>query len=205
MTGLGLSPNRTLDNVLALCSLTPVPPGKGCFRRCLVAGRHRRARVGRRRPGLREAVVLRRSRPQRLKLHRADAVSGSRGSRPVVQGSYRRPGSARLPGASPGGGVPSVLSGADLGPVLRLAALCPWSGSGSEVNRLERSARKRLRRSGGSPPSQSRSAGPGDQRHRGARRGRLYAGTACLPVFRPASRPGPTAPRAPLFLFERKR
>jgi hypothetical protein len=46
--------------------------------------------------------------------------------------------------------------------------------------------------------------GTRDQRHCGARRGRPHAGTACLPVFRPASRPGPTAPRAPSF-FSRGR
>ena len=71
----------------------------------------------------------------------------------MVQGPYRRPGSARLPGASPGSGVPSVLSGADLGPVLRLAALVPLERFWIEVDYRERSERKRLRCSGGSPPS----------------------------------------------------
>ena len=117
---------------------------------------------GWRQPDLREAVVLRSEGPRGSSSEGADAVSGSRGSRPVVQGPYRRPGSARLPGASPGSGVPSVLSGADLGPVLRLVGSSPGCGFDFEVDYRERSARKRLRRSGGSPPSstEARDQGP---------------------------------------------
>jgi hypothetical protein len=142
-----------LDLDPALCLFGPVPPSKGCFRRCLVAGRHRRARVWLATAGLARGGGLRSEGRRRLELRRADAVSGSRGSRPAVQGPYRLSGSARLPGASPGGGVPSVLSGADLGPVLRLVGSSPRCGSRSRSTCQERSARKRLRCSGGSPPS----------------------------------------------------
>ena len=139
-------------------------------------------------------------RPRGLKLRRADAVSGSRGSRPVVQGPYRRPGSARLPGASPGGGVPSVLSGADLGPVLRLAAFVPSERFQIEVNPAGEVRAQALKALGRQPSLVAPKRGTRDQRRRGARRGRPHAGTACLPVSaRPRGRGRPRlAP--PLFI-----
>jgi hypothetical protein len=131
-------------------------------------------------------------------------VSGSRGSRPAVQGPYRLSGSARLPGASPGSGVPSVLSGADLGPVLRLAGSSPGCGSDQRSTRLERSARNPLEALGRQPSLVAPKRGTRDQRRRGARCGRPTRGRpACL--LSPGLAAGADRASRPLLLLKRTR
>jgi hypothetical protein len=89
---------------------------------------------GWRRSGLSEAVVLRSESRKALRSEGLMRCPGRGGHVPRIQGPYRLSGSARLPGASPGAGVPSVLSGVDLGPVLRLAGSSPRSRFRSKVD-----------------------------------------------------------------------
>ena len=115
-----------LDNSPEKRFFVAVRPGKGCFRRCLVAGRHRRARVRLATAGLARGGGPRSEGPRGSSSEGADAVSGSRGSRPAVQGPYRRPGSAWLPGASREAGSRPSSPGRTSGRFCASRPLCPW-------------------------------------------------------------------------------
>ena len=200
MTGLGLSPNRALDNVPCLCLFVAVPPGKGCFRRCLVAGRHRRARVRLATVGPSEAVVLR-SEAERWRPEGLMRCPGRGGhvpwSRVLTDDRDRRGCQARPREAGSRPSSPGRTSG-------RFCA--SWVRPRDAVSirgRLPREVRAQALEALGRQPSLvAPKRGTRDQRHCGARRGRPHAGTACLPVSaRPRGRGRPRL--APPSFFSR--
>jgi hypothetical protein len=193
-----------LTMVLRYACLLPSRPAKGASGGVWLQGGIAERGFGWRQLGLSEAVVLR-SETERSKLRWADAVSGRGESRPRVQGPYRRSGLARLCQARPreAGSRPSS-PGRTSGRFCASWPSRPRCGSDPEAHRERGPREMRLRSSGGSPPSstEARDQGP---KHRGARRGRPHAGTACLPGLSSARPRGRGRPRLAPPLFSERR
>jgi hypothetical protein len=191
----GVSFSFVLETVLKPASLLPSRPARGCFRRCLVAGRHRRARVWLATAGLGRGGGLKERGPQGLRsegLMRCPDCGGHvpwsrvltvcrdrRGcqARPRETGS--RPSS---PGRTSGRFCASWVRPRDAVSIRCLPA--------GEVRA------QALEVLGRQPSLVAPKRGTRDQSRRGAGRCRSEAGRpACL--LPPGPQPGSTAPRAP--------